>query len=285
MTDLALPYVDLLAFVGETNRCPGGKHTINRIARRLGIDRHTRVLEIGSNTGFTSFELVKTTGCATVGVDVNEAAVAEATRQAAELRGGLAERVEFHVADASDLPFADGSFDVVVCGGANTFVQRREQAFAEYRRVLRPYGFVSITNLYYRTPPAPALLDDLRDVLGFDVPPHSLTDWLTVLVPDGWELYDLSTTDLMARSREVVDDYIDQICAQRLTDLPPAEAHRITEQWRHTMHVFNRNHEHLSFMELTLRHDDVPEQAELFLASGRFDPFFARDFLRTGNPR
>jgi hypothetical protein len=95
--------------------------------------------------------------------------------------------------------------------------------FAEYRRVLRTYGFVSITNLYYRTPPDPALLDDLRDVLGFDVPPHSLTDWLAVLVPWERELYD-----------------------------------------------------HLSFMELTLRHGDVPEQAELFLADGRFDPFFAR---------
>ncbi|NUS15316.1 MAG: class I SAM-dependent methyltransferase [Streptomyces sp.] len=274
-----LSYVDLLARVGETNRCPGGKRTVRDIARRLGVGPATRVLEIGANTGFTSIELAKITGCTAVGIDVNESAVSEARRNASRLGGGLADRIEFLVADACDIPFEDGEFDLLVCGGANTFIQQRERAFAEYWRVLRPYGFVSVTNLFYRTAPDPELTGDLADVLGFPVPPHGLADWLRILVPDGWELYGLSTTDLMARSPQVIDAYVDRLCGANLSSLDEAARAAITEQWRHVMHVFNRNHAHLSYMELDLRRDDVPEQPEVFLGEGRYDPFIEQDFL------
>src|SRR3954471_14655777 len=115
MSGTELSYVDLLSAVGETNRCPGGKRTLLRIARRLGIGPHTRVLEIGSNTGFTSIELVKLTGCTAVGVDVNPAAVAEAELRRKRLAGGRADLLRFQVGDASRLPFPDAEFDVIIC--------------------------------------------------------------------------------------------------------------------------------------------------------------------------
>ena len=279
MKNFDLSYVDLLTRVGETNRCPGGKRTIRRIARSLGVGPDTKVLEIGSNTGFTSIELVKITGCSAVGIDVNESAVAAARENAANLAGDLSERIVFHVADARDLPFPSTQFDLIICGGANTFIQERDQAFAEYHRVLRPYGFVSITNLYYDTEPAAELSADLSDILGFEVPAHGLTDWLRILSPDGWELYDVSTTKLTARPTHVIDEYVDTLCNYRLADVPQAERAKITQQWRHVMHVFNRNHSHLSFMELILRHDDIPEEPEVFLRKGQYDPFFEFAFV------
>jgi SAM-dependent methyltransferase len=275
--------VDLLTRVSETNRCPGGKHTVRRIARRLGVGPQTRVLEIGSNTGFTSLELVKISGCEASGIDVNAAAVAEANRRAAGLANGLGERVQFQVGDACRLPFPDDSFDLIVCGGANSFIQDRARAFAEYARVLRPYGYVSITNLYYRSQPPAPLLAELRDVLGFEISPYGLTDWLTILAPDPWELYTLSTTDLTSRQPAVIDEYVDQMCAESLTDCGRAEAAAITNQWREVMHLFNRNHAYLSYMELTLRLNDIPEQPEVFLPQGGYDTFFERDFISTTN--
>ncbi|MFD5485771.1 class I SAM-dependent methyltransferase [Streptomyces virginiae] len=282
LTPSRIPYVDLLSLVGETNRCPGGKRTIRRIASRLGIGPHTRVLEIGSNTGFTSLELTKITGCTAVGIDVNPAAVAEAERKRASLPARIAERVSFSVGDACDIQYDDASFDVIVCGGANTFVQNREAALDEYLRVLRPYGFVSVTNLYYRKAPDQQLLADLKDVLGFEIPPYGLRDWLQILAPAQWEIYDLETTDLADRPDSVVEAYSDALCsAERLPHIDEATRLRVREQWHRVISVFNRNHAHLGFMELTLR-KSMPgdeEQPELFLMPGTWDPYFEQGFV------
>jgi ubiquinone/menaquinone biosynthesis C-methylase UbiE len=271
-----LPYVSTLAAVQEVNRCPGGKHTIGRIAQRLNIGPHSRVLEIGSNTGFTTFELTKLTGCRVSGIDIDPHVVAEAQRAAVTLGQEIADRVDFRVGSAASLPFDDDAFDAVICGGANTFIADRQAAFGEYQRVLRRYGFLSITNLYYHSEPPIDLQDRLADVLGFRVPPFGLKDWLQELMYAAWEFYDLSTSELTARPEWVVDAYVDSLQID-----PPGEPTEtnLSRQWRHAMHTFNDNHRYLSFLELTLRQDTTMEQPELFLAPGKFDPFIERAFV------
>jgi SAM-dependent methyltransferase len=51
-------------------------------------------------------------------------------------------RVEWDVADAADLPFADESFDVVVCQFGLMFLPDKAVGLAEWHRVLRPSGRV-----------------------------------------------------------------------------------------------------------------------------------------------
>src|SRR6185312_2691412 len=48
--------------------------------------------------------------------------------------------VEWRQADATALPFADASFDAVVCQFGVMFLPDKAKAFAELRRVLRPGG-------------------------------------------------------------------------------------------------------------------------------------------------
>jgi len=64
----------------------------------------------------------------------------------------------------------------VVCGGATRSLMKAA-AISEYRRVLRPYGFLSITNLFYRSERL-RNCGQARDVLGFDMPTVWLTDWI-----------------------------------------------------------------------------------------------------------
>lgn len=269
-------YVDLLSLISETNRPPGGKRSVANIARRLFIGPETRVLEIGSNTGFTSIELVKLTGCRATGIDVNEAAVETANAWRNKLPHSISSRLEFRVGNASDTPFDDGSFDVIVCGGANTFVLEKEAALREYCRLLRPYGFLSITNLFYETPPPVDLLVDLEGILGFRPPAWDADRW-TKLFAEGWEIYERSTRALVARTDEVLDAYAASLTtAQRLPQLDEHELRAVQNRWREIMTVFNRNHEFLSYLELTLRkqQDGLEEQPELFIAAGEYDPFF-----------
>lgn len=278
-------YVDLLSAVRETNRCPGGRRTLARIVSRLGLHPGSRVLEIGSNTGFTSIEIARLSGARCHGIDVNPAAVAQADRWRDRLSPELASRVSFSVGDAQSTELAgESSYDAVICGGANSFIADRSRAFEGYHRVLRPSGSLSMTNLFYHSAPSPELREDLGRVLGFVPPAYEAAEWVDALTPAGWDLDHVSTTRMARRPTHVVDEYVDWLCsADRVTWLPEDVRSVVERSWRAVCHVFNENHASLGFVELVLRKPDVDgaQQPELFLEEGAFDPFFTRTFVES----
>jgi ubiquinone/menaquinone biosynthesis C-methylase UbiE len=71
-----------------------------------------------------------------VGVDLNPAMLTVAERVCPD--------VELRQADAAALPFADDSFDAVLCQMALMFFPDRVAAFAEMRRVAQPGGAVVV---------------------------------------------------------------------------------------------------------------------------------------------
>lgn len=93
-----------------------------------------RVLEVAIGTGrnlpFYPPEVTLT------GVELSLAMLALARQRAAE----LGRDVDLREGDAQALPFADGSFDTVVCTLALCAIPDHAQAIAEMGRVLRPGG-------------------------------------------------------------------------------------------------------------------------------------------------
>jgi len=109
-----------------------------------------RVLEVGCGWGELSEWIARETGADVVATDLSPRMV-ELTRQ----RG-----VEAPVADAQDLPFADGSFDVVVAAWMLYHLPDLERGLSEIARVIRPAGtFVAATN-------SRAHLTELRRLVG-----------------------------------------------------------------------------------------------------------------------
>ncbi len=106
------------------------------IATRVpALGRIGRVLEIAAGTGVLTRKLAANLpDNSIVATDLNAPMLAHA--QAI----GTARPVEWRVADALALPFADASFDLVVCQFGAMFFPDRPRAFAEARRVLRPGG-------------------------------------------------------------------------------------------------------------------------------------------------
>ena len=95
-----------------------------------------RVLEIAAGTGVVTRAMASAlpAGTTIVASDLNQAMLDHAARLP------LARAVEWRQADAMKLPFADASFDAVVCQFGAMFFPDRAIAYAEARRVLAPGG-------------------------------------------------------------------------------------------------------------------------------------------------
>jgi ubiquinone/menaquinone biosynthesis C-methylase UbiE len=96
-----------------------------------------RALDLGTGTGAGALWLAREFAQARVtGVDISEAMI---ERARGKLPAELSGRVDFLVADAERLPFADGSFDLVAQISVPVF-------FDEVARVLAPGGHVVVVS-------------------------------------------------------------------------------------------------------------------------------------------
>ena len=115
------------------------------LANRLAARSPARVLEIAAGTGVVTRALasVLPERAEIVATDLNQAMLDHAARV------GTTRRIEWHRADAMQLPFADGAFDAVVCQFGVMFFPDKSRAFFEARRVLRSGG-VLLFNVWDR---------------------------------------------------------------------------------------------------------------------------------------
>ncbi|AYF96976.1 class I SAM-dependent methyltransferase [Protaetiibacter intestinalis] len=105
------------------------------------------LLDVGAGPGTITVDLAELVAPGrVVGVDASEEVVAQARAHAAE-RGVT--NVEFHVADAYALPYADGEFDVVHAHQVLQHLGRPVEALVEFRRVVADGGVVAVRECDY----------------------------------------------------------------------------------------------------------------------------------------
>jgi SAM-dependent methyltransferase len=94
------------------------------------------VLEVAAGTGVVTRAMARLLAADTeiIATDLNPAMIDHAAAV------GTSRPVQWRQADAMQLPFDDGRFDVVVCQFGAMFFADRPAAFAEMRRTLRPGG-------------------------------------------------------------------------------------------------------------------------------------------------
>jgi SAM-dependent methyltransferase len=100
------------------------------------VGRGTRLLDVAAGPGRMA-QAGAARGAKAIGVDLAPAMVAIAR--------GLYPEIEFREASADALPFADASFDAVVCSFGLGHFPDAERVIAEIRRVLAPQGRVALS--------------------------------------------------------------------------------------------------------------------------------------------
>lgn len=138
-----------LQIVGET------------LCEALDLRAKERVLDVAAGNGNATLAAARR-WCDVVSTDyVGALLVRGQARASAE---GLA--VQFKEADAENLPYTDGSFDVVLSTFGVMFTPNQERAASELARVCRPGGKIGLANW---TPPG--FIGELFKLIGRYVPP------------------------------------------------------------------------------------------------------------------
>lgn len=114
-----------------------------RLLEQVDVRNGDRFLDVACGTGIVARRAavrLDEEGEA-AGLDINEAMLAEAEAAAGE----VTPTIEWHLGDATDLPFPDERFDVVSCQQALQFIEDPVVALEEMQRVLAPGGRLAVS--------------------------------------------------------------------------------------------------------------------------------------------
>jgi len=100
------------------------------------------ILDVATGTGDFAVEMMRLKPTKVIGIDIAEVML-ELGRKKME-RKGLSKVIELQEADSENLPFADGSFDLVSSAFGVRNFEDLEKGLSEMLRVLRPNGTLLI---------------------------------------------------------------------------------------------------------------------------------------------
>lgn len=156
-------YFGMQAEMGITKHL-GGKKTTKELIELCRIGSGSYVLDVGCGVGKTPCYIAKEVGCRVLGADLREDMV-KRSRELAERRG-LMDKVEFRVADAEKLPFKDNTFDAVISESVVGFFKDRQRGINEFRRVVKPNGFVGINECTWGREPKREIVEYMGRTTG-----------------------------------------------------------------------------------------------------------------------
>jgi demethylmenaquinone methyltransferase/2-methoxy-6-polyprenyl-1,4-benzoquinol methylase len=138
------PRYDLLNHLLSANVDKRWRRRVARKGQAL-LAPNARVLDVGCGTGDLSIELFEKTAAEVVGIDFCEPMLQLARQKAPQLT--------FIEGDAMQLPFPDESFDFMTVGFVLRNLASVDGGLAEFRRVLRPGGWLAVLEFSHPTVP------------------------------------------------------------------------------------------------------------------------------------
>ena len=197
---------------------------IRRLVAAAHLTGSERVLDIATGPGYIA-EAFAGSAREVVGVDLTDAMLAIAKERT---RGRGVSNVSFRAADAQNLPFESGWFDVVVCRLALHHLLKPLQVVCEMARVCRAGGTVVVEDIYASEHPERAAYQDRWEILRD--PSHvrtlSLSELLLLFRDAGLE------TDAVATAEDLTPEVERWLATTKVTLERASEIRRLLEEDR-----------------------------------------------------
>jgi SAM-dependent methyltransferase len=111
-----------------------------------------RILDIGCGSGGPTLELARLSQGEIIGIDIHQPSLDRLSRKIEQ--AGLSGRVKAVNCSMFNMDFADESFDIIWAEGS-TFIIGFERALKEWRRFLKPKGFLVVHEMTWSRPDPP----------------------------------------------------------------------------------------------------------------------------------
>ena len=176
-----------LARLGKTRLRPGGKKATEWLFKQAEFTPQSRVLEIACNMATTSIDIAKRFNCHIIGIDMDKSALAKAKQNV--IKNNVSQLVDIQQADASKLPFADNSFDVVINEAMLTMYADKAKArlINEYFRVLKPGGKLLTHDIMLDNPEnSQDVMAQIHNAINVNAQPMSHDEWINLFSTIGF---------------------------------------------------------------------------------------------------
>jgi arsenite methyltransferase len=189
----------------------GGLKATRDLLQMCDIQAGQRILEVGCGSGYTACTAAKQHEPLVVAVDLESHLLGRARERARSMRVG--ESVALIQADARRLPFADASFDGVVCESVLAFLEDKASALKEFHRVLTPGGFLANNEVTFLKHPPDDFLTAIRGAApkapGALAVPVDPQEHRRLLEEAGFVSVDVETGDVSVRQQTLEQVQID----------------------------------------------------------------------------
>ena len=265
----SLDYSKFVSLINERNRCSGGIRTIQEATLQSRLTEKSKVLEIGSNTGFTSVNIGLLVNCNVVGIDINNCSIKNA-RDLAK-KNGLENKVRFKQQDAIHLGFPDQHFDMVWASNVTSFIEDKEKSIREYLRVLKTNGTLCIVPIYYKKTPPIKLVDKVSQAINARLEVFYKDDWKSLFERTSRKfgfntvLYyekDFCYIDVSDKIEEFIQKTLESPNIKKMSKIT---IRAIENRARYFYNLFNENLKYCGFSILLYQKRLDHDESELFL--------------------
>lgn len=211
--DAAMKYFNLV-FHGIPRQGPGTPECTARAWRMIApaLPVRPRVMDIGCGSGGAALVLAGLGDVNVTALDIDQELLRQLVSNAR--MQGVEERITPMECSMSDIPDAGGGYDVVWSEGA-AFIMGVENALRDWRRLLRPKGFLVLTELvWFDADPHPEVLAYMNEVYP---PMRSREGMMHMAAAEGYTLegtFDVPDEGWTANYYDPMDERLDALETQ-----------------------------------------------------------------------